>query len=60
MIVNLKCCKDCAHSIFDETRGEYICKIVQHKVYNVERLIACKHYIHKKKVKTEEADIKET
>ena len=59
MEVIFKCCKDCAHSIFDEQLGEYKCKIAQHVVYNVDRLVACKNYIYKKKVTTEEADVEE-
>ena len=60
MEVIFKCCKDCAHSIFDEQWGEYKCKIAQHVVYDVDRLVASKIYIHKKKVKTEEAYVEET
>ena len=40
----MKCCKECSHAIFDETLGEYKCKIVQHVIYDVDRLVACKDY----------------
>ena len=56
----MKNCKDCAHNIFDEQFGEYKCKIVQHRIYDVDRIVACKDYIHKKKVFTEETDVEET
>lgn len=41
----MRCCKDCAHSIFDEQWGEYKCKIAQHIVYGADRIVACKDYI---------------
>lgn len=56
----MRCCKDCAHSIFDETWGEYKCKIVQHVVHNADKYVACKDYTPKKKVSTNEADVEET
>jgi hypothetical protein len=56
----MRCCKDCAHAIFDEVFGEWKCKVVQHRIYEEGRLVACKDYIHKKKVFTEKADVEET
>ena len=58
----MKNCKDCAHSIFDEQFGEYICKLVQHRIYDVDRVVACGDYIHKKKLFTAktETDVEET
>lgn len=56
----MRCCKDCAHSIFDEQWGEFKCKLVQHIVYDADRIVACKDYINKKKVKTNEADVEES
>lgn len=46
----MKNCQDCAHSIFDEQWGEYKCKIVQHRIYNADKYVVCKDYIHKKKL----------
>lgn len=53
----MRCCKDCAHSIFDEQWGEFKCKIAQHVVYDADRIVACKDYINKKKVNADKADV---
>lgn len=47
-----KHCKDCVHSIFDETWGDYKCKELKIKVYTpVYQASACKMYEKKKETK---------
>lgn len=40
----MKCCKECEHALFDERFGEFICKMVQHRIYEPDRMVACKDY----------------
>lgn len=55
----MKCCAECSHSIFDEQWGEYKCKIVQHRIYDVDRKVACKDY-KKGKPEIAKTDVEET
>ena len=51
----MKCCAECEHAILDEQWGEYKCKVVQHKIYEPNRKVACKDYKHgKPEIKKEE------
>lgn len=56
----MKCCKECEHSVYDEKWGEYKCELVQHRVYEPDRYVACRNYRKKKTeklCKTDETDV---
>lgn len=45
-------CKLCEHAIFDETWGEYKCKVKQRRVPQTEKTMRCKDFKRKKENKT--------
>ena len=52
-------CMTCLNSVFDETWGEYKCKVYQHRIYDVEQYNLCDEYKpNKDKIKTEPEAIK--
>lgn len=55
----MKCCAECRHAILDEQWCEYKCKIVQHRIYNPDKVVACKDY-KKGKPEIKEADVEES
>ena len=55
----MRCCKECKHALLDEKLGEFKCKIVQHRIYDVDRIVACKDY-KKGKPEIKEADVEES
>lgn len=44
-------CSSCAHAIFDETWGEWKCKVSETRIYDTSKASFCKDYIEKKKEK---------